>query len=74
MVLDSKTKMETTPNILLEGHNPRRPPLFDLGNFNRWKTRMMEHIQAQDHQGWVVIQEGPQIPTIKRSEVSQGLH
>lgn len=35
---------------------------------------MMSHIQAQDHQVKAVIQEGPQVPIVTKSEAHQGLH
>ena len=54
----------TTPNYSLpEGLASNRPPLFSGTNFSYWKPRMTIHVQSNDYECWIIICNGPKIPT-----------
>lgn len=50
------------PSQLLEGQSVTRPPHFNGSHYSWWKNRMMNYIQSDDYELWVIIQEGPKIP------------
>ena len=45
-----------------------RPPLFTRTNYDYWKNRMKNFIQAVDIKCWKIILRGPAIPTKKDTE------
>ncbi|RZB90710.1 uncharacterized protein LOC114367277 [Glycine soja] len=50
-------------NIISEGHSILRPPYFDGKNYTEWKERMIIFIRSIDFKLWLVIKNGPKIPT-----------
>ncbi|RDX97396.1 Ankyrin repeat-containing protein [Mucuna pruriens] len=51
-------------NIITEGHSILRPPYLDGTNCtDQWKERMRIFIQSVDFKLWLVIKNGPKIPT-----------
>ena len=53
---------------LPEGNSILRPPLFNRTNFDYWKNKMKNFIQAVDIDCWRIILRGPTIPTKKDAE------
>ena len=47
----------------IEGQSTNRPPLFNIENYNYWKTRMKIFIRALDYNLWSIIVNGPHIFT-----------
>ncbi|XP_020206891.1 uncharacterized protein LOC109791936 isoform X2 [Cajanus cajan] len=50
-------------NIITEGHSILRPPYFSGKNYPDWKERMKIFIKSVDIKLWLVIKNGPTIPT-----------
>ncbi|KAG5116623.1 hypothetical protein JHK84_042736 [Glycine max] len=50
-------------NIITEGHSISRPPYFNGRNYTEWKERMRVFIQSVDFKLWLVIKNGPKVPT-----------
>ncbi|KAH1041608.1 hypothetical protein GLYMA_09G054100v4 [Glycine max] len=50
-------------NIITEGHSISRPPYFDGRNYIEWKERMKIFIQSVDFKLWLLIKNGPKVPT-----------
>ena len=48
---------------LNEGQSTNRPLLFNGANYIYWKARMKIFIQALDYNLWILIVNGPYIPT-----------
>ncbi|KAG5006114.1 hypothetical protein JHK85_024656 [Glycine max] len=47
----------------MEHHSISSPPRFDGKNFTEWKERMRTFIQSVDFKLWLVIKNGPKVPT-----------
>ena len=52
----------SAPHIL-EGQSITRPPYFNGQHYSWWKNRMENYIQAEDFELWMLIKNGPLIPT-----------
>ncbi|RZB90722.1 hypothetical protein D0Y65_023261 [Glycine soja] len=50
-------------NIITEGHSISRPPYFNGRNYTEWKERMKIFIQSVDFKLWLLIKNGPKVPT-----------
>jgi len=53
----------STPHGMLEGQSITRPPYFNGQHYVWWKNRMENYIQAEDYELWMLIKNGPLIPT-----------
>jgi len=47
---------------MLEGQSITRPPYFNGQHYGWWKNMMENYIQAEDHELWMLIKNGPLIP------------
>ncbi|MQL87333.1 hypothetical protein Taro_019878 [Colocasia esculenta] len=52
----------------IEGQSVNRPPLFDVEDYNYWKTRMEFFLQGYDYQLWTIIEEEDLIVLNPREE------
>jgi len=53
----------STPHGMLEGQFVTRPPYFNDQHYSWWNNRMENYIQADDYELWMIIKNGPLIPT-----------
>jgi len=49
--------------MMSEGQSTLKPPYFDGRNYSEWRERMRIFIQSVDFKLWLVIKNGPKIPT-----------
>ncbi|KHN24822.1 hypothetical protein glysoja_044100, partial [Glycine soja] len=57
------TVVNLMDNIITEGHSISRPPYFNGRNYTEWKERMKIFIQSVDFKLWLLIKNGPKVPT-----------
>jgi len=57
----------STPQGMLEGQSITRP-YFNGQHYGWWKNRMENYIQAEDYELWMLIKNGPLIPTRIRED------
>ena len=53
----------STPQGILEGQSITRPPYFNGQHYSWWKNRIENYIQVEDYELWMLIKNGPLIPT-----------
>ena len=53
----------STPQGMLEGQPVTRPLYFNGQHYSWWKNRMENYIQVDDYELWMIIENGPLIPT-----------
>jgi len=53
----------STPHGMLEGQSITLPPYFNGQHYSWWKNRMENYVQANDYELWMLIKNGPLIPT-----------
>jgi len=58
----------STPQGMLEGQSITRPPYFNGQHYGWWKNRMENYIQAEDYELWMLIKNGPLIPTVTKED------
>ncbi|BAT80174.1 hypothetical protein VIGAN_02315700 [Vigna angularis var. angularis] len=50
-------------NMMSEGQSIWKPPYFNGRKYDEWKERMIVYIKSIDYKLWLVIKNGPTIPT-----------
>jgi len=53
----------STSHGMLEGQSMTRAPYFNGQYYSWWKNRMENYIQVEDSELWMLIKNGPLIPT-----------
>ena len=53
----------STPQGILEAQSIARPPYLNGQHYSWWKNRLEKYIQAEDYELWMLIKNGPLIPT-----------
>jgi len=53
----------STPHGMLEGQSITCRQYFNGQHYSWWKNKMKNYIQAEDYELWILIKNGPLIPT-----------